>query len=167
MISALFVAAVACIDLDAYLATQPSADVSLYTSMIPANQTLVYAGLTTGESNTQNYDCTNGLYVLSGANATIQEGKVTHYFLSYGGLPTWSNVDGSLVTGLGKSAFNSPEGASSIKWLKVTPTQSSGNGTLSAVKSVLRSFTVGGQAPASCVNGSITVPYQALYTFYA
>ncbi|KAJ3314284.1 hypothetical protein HDV04_000650 [Boothiomyces sp. JEL0838] len=160
-------AAAASIDLNAFLASQPTSDVNLYNSMIPANQTLVYAGLTTGEQNTQNYDCTNGAYVLSGANATIEDGDVTHFFLGYGSLPTWSDIDGSLVTGLGKAAFSSPEGASNIKWLKVSPTKPSGNGTLSNIKTVLRTFTVGGQAPASCANGSITVPYQALYTFYA
>ncbi|KAJ3321669.1 hypothetical protein HDV06_003962 [Boothiomyces sp. JEL0866] len=159
--------ATASIDLAAFLSSQPSSDVALYNSLVPANQTLVYAGLTTGTQNFQNYDCTNGVYVLSGANATIQDGDITHFFLGYGSLPTWSDIDGSSVTGLGKAAFASPEGPFNIKWLKVSPTKASGNGTLSQVKTVLRTFTVAGQSPSNCVNGSIALPYQALYTYYA
>ncbi|KAJ3273858.1 hypothetical protein HDV01_003836 [Terramyces sp. JEL0728] len=155
------------IDVAKFLTTQVEADVALYKSLVPANQTLVYAGVTIGGSNTQNYDCTNGVYVLSGANATINFGDVKHYFLSYGGKPTWASKDGSAVTGLKKTATPSPQGASNVAWLSLTPTAASGTGVLSNVKTVLRTFTYGGVAPASCTSGSIKLPYSALYTFYA
>ncbi|KAJ3252870.1 hypothetical protein HK103_001115 [Boothiomyces macroporosus] len=155
------------IDVAGFLATQVETDVNLYKSMVPAGQNLVYAGFTIGGINTQNYDCTNGKYVLSGANATINFGDAHHFFLAYGGKPTWSNRDGSMVTGLGKTVFPSPQGPSNVAWLSVTPTQTSGNGVFSNVKTVLRTFTYGGSAPSSCTSGSIKVPYSALYTFYA
>ncbi|KAJ3321668.1 hypothetical protein HDV06_003961 [Boothiomyces sp. JEL0866] len=169
MYSVLFVASASAsiIDVAKFLTTQVETDVNLYKSLAPAGQNLVYAGFTIGGSNTQNYDCTNGVYVLSGANATINFGDVQHFFLAYGGKPTWANRDGSVVTGLKKNVTASPQGPSNVAWLQVTPTVTSGNGVFSNVKTVLRTFTYGGVAPSTCTSGSIKVPYSALYTFYA
>ncbi|KAI8911129.1 hypothetical protein EDD86DRAFT_133656 [Gorgonomyces haynaldii] len=151
-----------------FIGQQIAADINLYKSIEPVGQTLVYGGITMPGA-TQNYVCQNGTFVLASANATINFGLVNHYFQSFGGKPTWKHVDGSIVTGGGKKGFDSPaDPVKNIKWLSVSPVTTENVGTFGSVKTVLRTFTVGGVAPATCTGSEQKrVPYGALYTYYA
>ena len=80
--------------------------------------------------------------------------------------PNWEDVDGSAVTG--KAAGNAPGAtANDIAWLKLDVTAHRGNGILSAVTTVQRINTQGGQLTGACDKRGATksAPYSAEYVF--
>jgi len=84
--------------------------------------------------------------------------------------PTWEASDGSSVVGEVKARDPGPK-ASAIPWLLLTAKSTSGNGLLSATKSVQRVDTVGGVASAERCNAAqvkqvTRVAYTARYYFY-
>jgi hypothetical protein len=80
--------------------------------------------------------------------------------------PNWEDADGSAVTG--KAAGNAPGAtANDIAWLKLDVTAHRGNGILSAVTTVQRINTQGGQLTGACDKAGATksAPYSAEYVF--
>ncbi|VIO69639.1 hypothetical protein CI1B_28470 [Bradyrhizobium ivorense] len=80
--------------------------------------------------------------------------------------PNWEHVDGSAVTG--RTAGTAPGAtAADIPWLKLTVISHRGEGVLSAVTTVQRINTSGGQLDGSCDKpGALTgAPYAADYVF--
>ncbi len=83
--------------------------------------------------------------------------------------PTWEGSDGSRVVGQVVAREASPGGAS-IPWLLLRAQSTSGTGRFSAVTSIQRLHTVGGNAPPACgpaqVDQHLRVAYSADYFFY-
>ncbi len=83
--------------------------------------------------------------------------------------PTWESLDGSLVVGQVAAKADSPDGHS-IPWLLLTAKSTSGRGQFSAVTSIQRLHTVGGDAPPACTakqeEKQLRVPYTADYFFF-
>ena len=80
--------------------------------------------------------------------------------------PNWENADGSAVTG--KAIGNAPGAtANDIAWLKLEVTAHRGSGILSAVTTVQRINTQGGQLAGACDKQGATksAPYSAEYVF--
>jgi hypothetical protein len=80
--------------------------------------------------------------------------------------PNWENVDGSVVTA--KAAGNAPgTTANDIAWLKLEVIAHRGSGVLSAVTTVQRINTAGGQLSGACdkVGATKSAPYSADYVF--
>jgi hypothetical protein len=80
--------------------------------------------------------------------------------------PNWEDVDGSAVTG--KTIGNAPGAtANDIAWLKLEVTARRGSGILSAVTTVQRINTQGGQLAGACDKQGATksAPYSAEYVF--
>jgi Protein of unknown function (DUF3455) len=80
--------------------------------------------------------------------------------------PNWEDTDGSAVTG--KVAGNAPGAtANDIAWLKLDVTAHRGNGILSAVTTVQRINTQGGQLTGACdkLGATKSAPYSAEYVF--
>jgi hypothetical protein len=80
--------------------------------------------------------------------------------------PNWENADGSAVTG--KAIGNAPGAtANDIAWLKLEVTAHRGSGILSAVTTVQRINTQGGQLAGACDKQGATksAPYSADYVF--
>ena len=81
--------------------------------------------------------------------------------------PTWSALDGSLVTGT--AAVTCSPDQNSIAWLLLNATSTSAPGMFNGVTHIHRVNTVGGKAPAaagSAVGALTSVPYQTEYFFY-
>ena len=81
--------------------------------------------------------------------------------------PTWSALDGSLVTAT--AAANCTPDPTAIAWLLLDATATSAPGIFNGVTQVQRLNTVGGRAPAaagSAVGALTSVPYQTEYFFY-
>ncbi len=101
------------------------------------------------------------------ANLFSKKGKKigTHY-----AGPTWEALDGSKVTGevIARSTGPAPN---AIPWLLLTAKTTSGQGIFTAVQSIQRLNTVGGDAPSSCsqseLGQELRVSYSADYLFYA
>ena len=100
-------------------------------------------------------------------NAASQAVAGTH-----GAGPFWQGNDGSRVVGKVKSRADASNAAADIPWLLLTTTAEGPSGQMSAVKSIQRIKTVGGQAPtAGCaaagdVGKQARVPYTADYVFF-
>ena len=80
--------------------------------------------------------------------------------------PNWEDADGSAVTG--KAIGNAPGAtANDIAWLKLEVTAHRGSGILSAVTTVQRINTQGGQLAGACDKQGATksAPYSAEYVF--
>jgi Protein of unknown function (DUF3455) len=80
--------------------------------------------------------------------------------------PNWENADGSAVTG--KAIGNAPGATpSDIPWLKLEVIAHRGNGSFSAVTTVQRINTQGGQLAGACDKAGTTksAPYSAEYVF--
>jgi hypothetical protein len=86
--------------------------------------------------------------------------------------PNWADADGSRVMCKLTTAIDAlppADPTTDIRWLKVEAVQHFGsNGILSNVTFIQRVLTIGGQAPPSCAAGTtVSVPYTALYIFWA
>jgi tetratricopeptide (TPR) repeat protein len=84
--------------------------------------------------------------------------------------PVWEANDGSKVLAEVKGRADAPA-ANTIPWLLLQAKSTEGTGTFSAVTSIQRIDTTGGQAPqVACdhtqVNEEVRVPYTARYYFY-
>jgi tetratricopeptide (TPR) repeat protein len=84
--------------------------------------------------------------------------------------PTWEANDGSKVVAEVKARADAPS-ADAIPWLLLTATSTEGTGTFSAVTSIQRVETTGGQAPQDGCDQThqdeeARVPYTAVYAFY-
>ena len=125
----------------------------------------------------QVYDCEEGKFVPREPQADLYDTdafaqRIVH-FAAETKRPNWADADGSRVVGDGDGivAVDPPppfDPAQDIKWLKVPAFQNFGpKGLLGNVTFIQRVLTSGGQAPPSCVGGTISVPYTALYIFWA
>jgi hypothetical protein len=140
---------------------------------VPAGEQLILTGHAKG---VQIYTCQAGAtegppaWTLKAPEAEIRDdqGKVIlHHFAG----PTWKHQDGSEVTGKAVARADAPDGAG-VPWLLLAATGHAGTGVLSAVTSVQRLHTHGGQPPATgCdaarVGSETRSPYTADYYFYA
>jgi Protein of unknown function (DUF3455) len=109
-------------------------------------------------SGFQIYTCQTGgdgkpAWGLKGPEARLYDRQgmaIGHHHLSVGPppLPTWKHNDGSEVSGKMMARADSPD-ADSIPWLLLTATSHSGKGILSAVTSIQRIHTNGGQPPSA------------------
>jgi hypothetical protein len=85
----------------------------------------------------------------------------------------WADADGSRVVARvdDRKTADAPPPADPIKdvkWLKVEAFQTFGTGIFSAVTFIQRVLTYGGQPPPSCdTHTTISLPYTALYIFWA
>jgi hypothetical protein len=86
--------------------------------------------------------------------------------------PSWKHNDGSEVTGKAVARADAPA-PDAIPWLLINVVSHSGSGVLSAVTTIQRINTKGGQPPqaAECgaakQNAEVKIPYTADYYFYA
>ena len=81
--------------------------------------------------------------------------------------PTWSALDGSLVTAT--AAANCSPDPNAIAWLLLNATATNAPGIFNGVTHIHRVNTVGGRAPAtagSAVGALTSVPYETEYFFY-
>lgn len=91
---------------------------------------------------------------------------------THGAGPRWTWNDGSAITGKVESQLPAPNAQSDITWLVLQATNVGGaGGALSGVKTVRRSDTHGGVAPATGCDAAhagvaVRVPYTATYSFY-
>ena len=113
-------------------------------------------------------DATRFEWVLVAPEANLFDQTGKKVAKHYAG-PTWESLDGSVVVGQVAAKANSSDGHS-IPWLLLTAKSTSGNGQFSAVTSIQRLHTDGGDAPPSCEtkqeNKQLRVPYSADYYFY-
>ncbi len=122
---------------------------------------------------TQNYECRSRAnapeqteWALVAPEAELFDGSGKPAGKHYGG-PTWeSTVDGSKVVGTVKARADAPA-PDAIPWLLLEAKEASGDGVLGRVKSIQRTDTRGGKAPAgACAVGEkLNVPYSAVYWF--
>ena len=104
--------------------------------------------------------------------ATLFDASTQEQVGTHGAGPVWTWKDGSSVRGKAVQKAPSPD-AGSIPWLLLAAEPVPGSrGALSGVAWIRRSETQGGNAPATgCdrahVGATVSVPYQATYTFYA
>jgi hypothetical protein len=122
---------------------------------------------------TQNYECREKSdapghfeWVLVAPEAELFDASGKRVVRHYAG-PTWeSTVDGSKVTATVKTRVDAPE-PDAIPWLLLAATKATGDGIMAQVKSVQRTDTHGGKAPAGeCTTGqTVKVPYTAVYWF--
>jgi hypothetical protein len=108
-------------------------------------------------------------WILKAPEADLLDSKGTTIGKHFAG-PTWKHNDGSEVVGKVVTRQDSPD-ADSIPWLLLTVASHSGDGILTAVTTIQRIHTKGGQPPASGCDtphrGSETkVAYSADYYFY-
>ncbi len=149
--------------------SQPDVPTSI---RVPADQEVVLTAHATGS---QTYVCQSGkdgkaTWTLKAPEAVLKDSHGATIGRHYAG-PTWTDNDGSEVTGTVSAHVDSP-GPHAIPWLLVTITQRRGNGALSRVSSVQRVHTEGGVAPVTGCSDSepgieTKVPYAADYYFYA
>ena len=126
-------------------------------------------------SGSQVYVCQAGAdqklsWVLKGPEADLFDSSGVPIGKHYDG-PTWKYKDGSEVVGKVAARQEAPD-ATAIPWLLLTAANHSGNGVLSAVTSIQRIHTKGGQPPASGCDDSrrgdeVKAAYSADYYFYA
>jgi hypothetical protein len=92
-----------------------------------------------------------------------------HYF-DQANSPTWSNRDGSVVTGTKVAEANSKDKLS-VPWLLLKASNTQGHGVLTTTTFIQRISTKGGkpvaEADVSQKGKSLDVPYQAEYLFYS
>ncbi len=122
----------------------------------------------------QVYDCaqtgTAFAWRLKAPDATLTDAagqRIGHHFAG----PSWQAEDGSTVTGEVLATSGATQ-ADAIPWLVLKAKTHSGTGLFSAVAYIVRSATVGGDAPAggcdSAHEGAETrVDYSATYTFFS
>jgi hypothetical protein len=84
--------------------------------------------------------------------------------------PTWEANDGSKVVGAVKARVDAPN-AGAIPWLLLYAKSTEGTGIFSAISSIQRVETTGGQAPQDGCDSThqgeeARVPYTAVYFFY-
>ena len=122
---------------------------------------------------TQIYGCvqtgTAYAWQLKAPDATLTD-AAGHNVGHHSAGPSWRSEDGSTVTGEVLAA-NGATQADAIPWLVLKAKTHSGTGLFSAVAYIVRSATVGGDAPAggcdSAHSGAETrVDYNATYTFF-
>jgi Protein of unknown function (DUF3455) len=138
----------------------------------PANQLLTLQAHAKGVQIYQckplKEDATRFEWVLVGPEANLFDQTGRKVAKHYAG-PSWESLDGSIVVGQVAAKANSSDGHS-IPWLLLTAKSTSGNGQFSAVTSIQRVHTVGGDAPPSCKtkqeDKQLRVPYSADYFFY-
>ncbi len=93
-----------------------------------------------------------------------------HVFGHHSAGPVWQANDGSAVTG---EAIESNAGADgAVPWLLLRAKSHAGQGTLSAVSTIVRSHTEGGLAPATGCDAphagqTLGVDYSAEYIFFS
>jgi hypothetical protein len=110
-------------------------------------------------------------WILKAPEAELYDQQGTVIGRHYAG-PTWSDKDGSEVSGKAVGKADSPH-SDSIPWLLVTATGHSGDGVLSRVTSIQRIHTKGGLPPAagdcnaSKRDGEVRIDYSADYYFYS
>ncbi len=118
----------------------------------------------------QIYDCVDAAWKFREPAAGIfdkRSGEVTA--IHYAG-PTWESIrDGSKVVAAVKARRDAPTPQSDIQWLLLQATSNNGPGVFGNVKYIQRLDTDGGVAPAgACATGqSVSVPYKAMYVFWA
>ncbi len=114
----------------------------------------------------QVYGCTGGHWVLTAPDARLLDAQGTAIGTHFAG-PTWRLTDGSEVKGKLIASQPAPDGAS-ISWLLLGAVEGSGKGGFASVAYVRRTETHGGAAPKeACTEGKLSVPYTAVYSFYA
>ena len=141
----------------------------------PAGETLV---LVARASGSQIYVCQRAAspkdrprWTLKAPDAQLHDRSGAVIGHHYAG-PTWQHADGSKVSGHVAAQVDSPE-AASIPWLLITATDHSGTGVFTAVNSIQRIHTKGGQPPpasacnASTLDAEKRSSYTADYYFYA
>ena len=106
---------------------------------------------------------------LSGPEAVLADASGKPIGKHFAG-PTWQANDGSAVVGEVRARDAGPS-ASAIPWLLLAAKNTTGNGLLSATKSIQRVDTVGGIAPvdpcgAAQAKQVARVAYSAKYYFY-
>jgi hypothetical protein len=139
---------------------------------VPAGQKPVLAALGAGD---QIYTCApaeQGVFAwkLEAPDAKLYDAQGKVIGKHYAG-PTWESIDGSKVVGHVEQKADAPE-PGAIPWLLLAARSNEGSGVLSAVKSVQRVDTSGGQAPkdgcdAAHAGAKSKVGYRAKYYFYA
>jgi hypothetical protein len=151
-------------------ATPPEVSAAL---KVPEGEQLI---LIAHASGVQIYACTSapeaGLqWSLSGPEAQLADDSGVAIGRHFAG-PTWQLKDGSTV--IGKAIAHEPSNdAQAVAWLLLKAVQHEGQGKLSAVTSIQRVHTHGGQPPpaAQCtketLSHTVRVPYTADYYFYA
>jgi hypothetical protein len=123
---------------------------------------------------TQNYECRPKQdapeqyeWAFVAPEADLLDGTGKRVGKHYAG-PTWESVDdGSKVVGKVKAKADAPD-PDAIPWLLLVATETSGQGMFAGVKSIQRTDTQGGKAPAgACQPGgeALKVPYRAVYRF--
>jgi len=114
----------------------------------------------------QIYSCTDGRWVLKAPDAKLLDAAGKQIGMHFAG-PTWRLNDGSEVKGKAVGSQPSPD-ARSVAWLLVQAIPDSGKGRFATVTYIRRTNTSGGAAPKkACTGGTLSVPYQADYTFYS
>lgn len=138
----------------------------------PANQLLTLQASAKGvqiyQCKASKDDATRFEWVFVAPEASLFDQTGKKVAKHYAG-PSWESLDGSVVVGQVAAKANSPDGHS-IPWLLLTAKSTSGKGQFSAVTSIQRLHTVGGDAPPSCkdtqADKQLRVPYTADYFFY-
>jgi hypothetical protein len=158
--------ALALLPLSGSLASAAAAETPLPASIAAPGETVVLA---THAEGAQVYECKAGTdgklsWAIREPIATLMaNGKtVGRHFAG----PTWENADGSAVTG--KAIANAPGATpNDIPWLKLEVISHHGTGAFSAVTTVQRINTQGGQLTGACDKAGSTksAPYAAEYVF--
>jgi hypothetical protein len=158
--------ALALLPLSGSLASAAAAETPLPAAIAAPGETVVLA---THAEGAQVYECKAGTdgklaWAFREPIATLMaEGKTVGRH--YAG-PNWENADGSAVTG--KAIGNAPGATpNDIPWLKLEVISHRGNGAFSAVTTVQRINTQGGQLAGACDKAGATksAPYSADYVF--
>lgn len=140
----------------------------------PAGQTLVLTARAQGFQvyicSADKADATRWHWTLKGPEADLFDAKGAKIGTHYAG-PTWESTDGSRVVGevLAKDDGLDPD---AIPWLLLAAKSHAGKGSMDAIASIQRVFTVGGKPPgldcSAAENGEVSrSPYAATYYFYA
>jgi Protein of unknown function (DUF3455) len=158
--------ALALLPLAGSLASASAVETPLPAAIATSGETVVLA---THAEGAQVYECKAGpdgklAWAFREPVATLMaEGKTVGRH--YAG-PNWENADGSAVTG--KAIGNAPGATpNDIAWLKLEVIAHRGNGAFTAVTTVQRINTQGGQLAGACEKAGTTksAPYSAEYVF--
>jgi len=140
----------------------------------PATEKLILQTHATGD---QIYVCKSGTdpdqklaWILKAPDAQLLDSQNKVIAKHFAG-PTWKHNDGSAVVGKVAARLDSPD-PNAIPWLLLTAAGHSGTGIFSAVTSIQRLHTKGGQPPQSGCddahrNAESKSAYSADYYFYA